>query len=371
MRNSKYNYIKLSLLFLILFFFSCDEEEPNKQNITEKLSQRLMKLWNSPSKAQIKKFSCGQLVSEVHLGSTFFSCNPYFLECAINKMQKEIEQKGLRLIGRGNNYLLPKLLSHQSLKHKKLAYELKIHNQEDEFSLFFLHHCREKLLPQGSYLSLNYQNDEKVWDNYQQKIWLDQFYVSNLDIYSWKRELYKPNESLSSPATHLSKEQMKQYCKNQGKELAQSHIIDAFSIPPSNFNKAFSRKLFYYPYVQDKDKNLPFFKDKNLKLEQSDCLKVYTKECLNIIPLDQLNFFDSTSSSWSGVYFLQGFFPEISENIFFPGEDLSLSSFYISRLSKNNENSQRVPKQRIKEILDKESIITKEIKKAFRCMRRE
>ncbi|MDA8792649.1 hypothetical protein N9N67_05355 [Bacteriovoracaceae bacterium] len=369
MRIFNYHYSKLSLLFLILFVFSCKEEGLIEQNITEKISLELLELWNKPSKSQIKKFSCGKLNSDISVGASFFSCNPYFLICALNKLEAESKKKGLTFLKQQNEFLHPRIIAHPSIKQKKFSYELKLVHGDEESSLFFLHHCRERLLPQGSYLTLNDQGDEKVWDNYQQKIWLDQFYVSNLDIYFWKKELYQPKRSLSMPSVNLSNRQMKAYCKSIGKKLAKSHIVDAFSIPPSNFNRAYSPKLFYYPFVADKDKNLPYFKDENFKIEQIDCLKSYTKECREVIPLDQVNFYDTSSSSWNGVYFLQGFLPEVTENIFFPNENLSLSSYYISRLSDFIQNARRIPNANLKKVLDDESIPQGKMMRAFRCMR--
>lgn len=341
----------------------------NDAKATFMLMEEVKNLW---AKGQVdrlsekQKLECSDLLTfNSQVGDDFYQCNPYFLSCLFKHAEKlklfeyEVDnhqkyqyrpdkKDGLYFVHTNKNKLLVQFSSDK-------------HHQPIKLSLDF--NCKEVYLPENLYSAGQRQEDNKLWDNFGQSIYIDKYYVSNLDVYLWKKrkgnltdldtKLFQQKSYF--PSTNLTFEEQKLFCADQGKTVLKSHYFDAAS----------------YLYLESKNKKIinkfPFHwtKKRTRELENiksSDCYNIYSKECEKIRPY---KFVDPLATSWMGMHFVLGNYLEHHPNLFEPELNIKKSSFYLTHASLWHEIGKRINDN---ELSSDKDFMNKEVEVAFRCM---
>ncbi len=204
--------------------------------------------------------------------------------------------------------------------------------------------CKSIGLPQRVYGlgEFNAKNELK-WDNKNKKILFDRTLVTRQDILNWpstfdnqrREELerkYSDRGLHHYPASDLSLEEMKSFCRFHGKKLMEAHVWDAASFIPSDIDNPETKSVVRTPYFWMKGKNGSFLEssEEERPLTSEDCTKAYVKECHEISSFDE-NIYGLPS--WSGMFQILGGYMEVLDNPFRPRRNLVISNHELSRNS--------------------------------------
>ena len=342
-----------------------------------------------------KKFQCPKLIFNSELvDSEFFKCNPNYLECFLQgktgietdlihqiddkKYKVEFIKKGQQFVEVTANDSVQLQIKVSGLIEKPLMVELK-------------NTCRDTYLPQRIYSAGAKGEDRYLWDNFSRHIYVDRFYVSNQDVYFWNKThpgmgeipVITDPRYWFFPSTNLTLRQRKHFCKSYGKQLLQSHVLDAASFIPSNIDEPRNKFIYKHPYPWSKKSKSEFLsiaqEKRDYELTPSDCTKVNIKGCDKIVPY---KFYSTNTASWVGMYFPLGDYLEVVENKFNSFQNLKASSFYFGAESKWHEIGKRahwdgegmdLSHFSFKESLEDKDIETPQgvnkLQVAFRCMK--
>ena len=372
------------------------------------MSEVLQKIWLEGQTDQLsedKFVECKKaLVANNDVDSSYFRCNPDFMECFLKKVKGKVSYKRS---GKNSNIgtVIPyelggkkhfgQVITRWSNKGKYVpnySFSLKLISGKTRLVFLMQNTCNEVFLPQRNYsYGTNSRNKETFWDNFNQNIFIDKFQVTFRDIAEWKNAIRLPFEipSKSIPsdsAFGLSIKEMKNYCSFRGKQLLQAHIWDAATYIPQDIRNNKKRIIRKGPYPWTKKRISFLWKAKNkagFKFEKKYCKKVFTRDCLSLMPFKRHS---RASSSWSGVFQVLGGYPEAMNNPFNYGKNLKLSSFYLGADSPWHELGKRsywngfsfdINRLGLQEELNfekklkaLEKLPSSEIKIAFRCMRK-
>jgi hypothetical protein len=305
------------------------EKTTDYQQQYQILSLALSELWESGEHSSIPDL-CEELrYSEKLVHSDFYRCNPSLFECLIKK-NKSIS------LGKSSYQLVSFLLD------TKLRPIATFKNNDELFKLRLSYTCLDTYLPEKLY-SAGPKGIDLRWDNFDQFVYIDKNYVSNLLVGIWNNKKY---QDLYKPNTTLSFNEKKQFCQSMGKQLLESRFLDAASFYPEQKDGFF----YKHPYPWTKER-----RSHKENIKSSDCGNLYSKECESIRPYQ---FSEPLGVTWMGIANSLGNYPEVVENKFRPKMNLVPSSFYQSWNSKKNEVG-------IREVLKEND---KEMKGAFRCM---
>ena len=346
-KNNKFIIPKILVLFLAIGFATLlysisqeiwgrtDLETKNIYSDYEDLSSELDKAWRNGYGSVLVNFSsvgdirCSSLrKNKVYYHSNYLNCNPLHFQCllesnrSLSLNKKKYELVSFLLDRRGNPIV--------SYQRNSYLYKVKLFDT-----------CRTSLLPENKYSS-GLKGEDFIWDNINQKIYIDKNYRTNLDVEIWSGE-YLGERYL--PNTSLDLQRKKKYCQSIGGQLLQSHVLDAasffFEEDRSYFNK--------YPYPWSKRR-----RELKKEIMSRDCSNMYTKEC---IQKRELKHGEAIGISWMGIYNVLGNYPEVVDNKFVDGLDLHLSSSLYGWNHFSHQVGERVKLQS-----------NLKIKAAFRCM---
>lgn len=295
--------------------------------------------------SESKYKACTDLMeSKPKVSKDYFKCNPMFLNCFL----EGFAYNSFAPVKKDENYFEFSKILDPVITFKK--------NETNFFKIQLHDTCSDVFLPPKKYSAGHTGEQNYLWDNFGQKNYIDKYYVSNLDVYLWKKHknikfvetekniiknFYKPN-------TTLSIEQKNQYCFEHGKKVLESRYFDAASFIP---NKEDDPELV---------KKFPFHWTKKRQLEKMSCYHVYARGCES---QRQYKFYEGLSTSWIGMHFALGNYMEYLPNKFKADHNLKVSSFYLRHNSPWHKIGVRgtIGKEDKKFFEDQQGV-------AFRCM---
>lgn len=347
-----FSIVGLILIFLIIVshFLSTKTEPENPTQITFKLISQLKDRWelgDIENHFHKKKFTCDKLIFNAkNIDSEFLKCNPNYLECFLNN-ETPINSE-FSIVNNGKKYSL-KIIKNNNQFFSQYQNSINLNAQIigldlGVFRIKLQNTCNEVLLPQRIYSAGEVSDNSQVWDNLNQQIYIDKFYVSNLDIYHWdksKLDHLEPKK-FHLPNTSLSINERKNYCLSKRKQLLQSHVLDAASFIPSDLSDSIPEFVYKYPYSWTKKKKGVFLyeslDDSDYEVKAKDCEYAYVADCLKIV---DYKHFATDSVSWMGINNILGHYLEFVENKFLPSQNLKASSFYFNAKSAWHEVGKR------------------------------
>ena len=348
-------FVIVSLILLIgaITFFLRPKKSENKDSelITQVLPELLLQLqsrWEQGDQENLyvqRKLTCPDLIFNSDLvDSEFLKCNPNYLECflqgkagsatdIIHKIKDKKYQ--IEFLKQENKFV--KVTPEDSVQLKIRVPGLVTHTMLVEFE----NTCRDSYLPQRIY-SAGIKGEERyTWDNFATHIYVDRFYVSNQDVYFWLQthpeiqQLFnipigKDSRYWFFPSTNLSLKQRHLYCQSYGKQLLQSHVLDAASFIPPNQNDSRPKFIYKHPYPWTKKSRSEFLSiakaNSDYVLTKNDCAKANIKGCDKLAPY---KFYATNTATWMGIYFPLGHYMEVVDNKFDSFQNLKASSFYF------------------------------------------
>lgn len=307
---------------------------------TEQVSELLAQLrsrWQQgdlENHYELNKFNCPELIFNSKLvDSEFLKCNPNYLECFLRGKTGSVHDfnQQLKFIKNGERFVTVTPQDSVLLQAKLPALS------DQAFTIELANTCRDTYLPQRIYSAGPKQEDRYVWDNFSRHIFIDRFYVSNQDVFYWAKT-HKKNVSVVEdprywffPSTNLTLEERHDFCQSYGKQLLQSHILDAASFIPSDVNNPRPKFIYKHPFWWTKKHKSEFLsiakRNKDYELSKNDCTHAYVKGCDKVFPY---KFYATDTASWTGIYFSLGHYMEVVDNKFDTFQNLKASSFYFS-----------------------------------------
>lgn len=322
--------------------------------------------WKSGDEQQLfpaGQLNCPDLIdNKTEVSKSYFRCNPLFLMCKYEvnpfKLRKgktiipiklQFEKEGRRFYTthnqmRGGDYPNNALWVRLSLEGRtSKSIEILLENT-----------CSQVYLPNRLYAyGAYYRNSEDWrWDNFNQKIFVDKFLVTNKDIWEWKTQssssfaknvpLNSKAENLPKPAGDLSEREREEYCAFRGGELLTAQVFDAMSFFPMELDNVRPQKNLRNPYYWTRKRKGTFpelFRGKeDFFLKESYCKKIFGKECLGRF---NRKFYRDDEPSWMGAFNLMGGPMEVLRNPYDPKRNLNPSSEYFSLSSSWHELGKR------------------------------
>lgn len=336
----------LIFLALLLYYFRFGDQFTNKGELFGQLQSSLLTQikdrWEQGDLENYyyrNKFSCPDLIKNgENIDSEYLKCNPNYLECYLQGKAKVNPKISVKVDGKEFwlNFKRSKEFVNVT-KDDSVKLNATISSFADkEFSIELQNTCRDVYLPQRIY-SAGGIDQNYVWDNFFQHIFIDRFYVTNLDVYLWKKVFNIKDIDVSTdpslwhlPSTDLTLKQRKRFCNSYGKQLLQSHVLDAASFVPSDINDHMPDHVYKFPYPWTKKINGIFLYEKKIgndfNISQKDCTHAYVKDCLKF----KFKHFNTDSVSWMGVNYTLGYYMEVVENPFNSFQNLKASSFYFN-----------------------------------------
>jgi hypothetical protein len=190
--------------------------------------------------------------------------------------------------------------------------------------------CRDVYLPERIYGHGQAQKDSEgfIWDNFDRKIFIDKFYVSNQKVNEWRQltgqfdKILKDRTKWPEPA-HLDLTEQKQYCDYFGKRLLESKLFDAATMTPQDTKDPLPIRIIrpQTPWHRDLSKTFLGMARINadFQLTPLDCMLAQVQGCEN-------KLFTTDSASWMGMSYALGFYPESLINSIEPQKNLKVSS---------------------------------------------
>lgn len=379
MRNSSKNIISkywptavgIIVLPVLVYWFSASKTAvrdssslgfyPSVLEFTTQIEKRWSK-GDIEGKWQKNEIECSDIPGNfTSTDPRFLECNPDYLRCFFQGKIKGLSAKFE--LGEFTFEVNEKSLKKFNSDHLLLRFKERKTNKE--FVMKLQNHCGQKYLPENIYSHGADPKSLDIWDNYSRKIFIDDSYVTNLDILKWKQEKIKGEDSfLLSPSLRLSLKERRQYCFAQGKTLLQTHIFDALAFYPTNLQKNYMFKSRY-----------PWSKTSNLQLKgvKSDCERMRTLECKNI----PAKWMSALGQGWTGVSHTLGGMLEVFDNIFSKNnlkvshEDLPAEHFWHHNAYRGHWTGKRFDLDHFnfkEEHTQIESDIEGVVGVAFRCM---
>ncbi len=299
---------------------------------------------------------CSDIPRHNLIQQDYMECNPHYLNCFFEnggKFTTKFQNKTYTV--KANKYSNNKFYE-VAPKGGALKLQLSIENNESNFSqkILLLDTCSDVYLPQRVYVYREHAKEESteyIWNNFDREIYIDKSLVSFRDLIDWvdagyseaRLEIPKEKYLWATPASNLSVNQMEQYCQFKGKQLVQSHILDAASFYPLEMNDpSFIDKSFPpFPWTKRKfGEELYEIQKGNIEFKLSSCSIYYLRECfVKNRPYKSVN---SKNISWTGLRSLIGGVPEYVKNPFNPDYNIRASSMYLDASNQLNRLGMRI-----------------------------
>ena len=329
-----------------------------------KAEKHILELWERGDKFIPKEgFECPNSLSfDKSTGRGFYQCQPHFWQCYWSGGVKKSPEIKIEVFGQTYHIeALPNFAPISEYSAENRFYELvdgenfrnglKVDLSVKEFpnkkwSVVLIDSCRDTFLPERIYghgQTPSSREEDFIWDNFDRKIFIDKWYVSNQQINDWFLKINQghrviKNKSLWANPAELSLEEQHLYCKSLGKRLLSSHLFDAASMTPINLSDPLNPKVLrpQTPWQRDISKTFLGMARKNsdYQLTPLDCMLAQVEGCAD-------KLFYSDSVSWMGMNYPLGFYPESLVNEFEPKLNLKRSSKFLPAASLSHELGKR------------------------------
>jgi hypothetical protein len=334
-------------------------------HLLEAALPKIQHLWEEGDKF-IKKdgLSCPQeIIFDKKVGRSYFQCQPHFWQCfweggvqKDNFLKIEMHGEVYHLRARSN---FPKIQSYSDsprfykivkgpLKGMNFHYGVMVDVFFDEFpdktlSLILTDTCRDTFLPENIYAHVfqEKKSQERVflWDNFNRKIFIDKFYVSNQMVNDWRLQIGEKEKIIADrlkwplPAIISRREQVA-YCSFWGKRVLEAELFHAASMTPIDLKDPLNSwtNIPQTPWQRDLSKTFLGMARINpdYQLTPLDCQLAQVEGCNE-------KFYATDSVSWMGMNYSLGFYPEVLKNNLEPKNNLKLSSRFRSAESEVHE----------------------------------
>lgn len=355
----------LSVLSIILLFFrprTAHKHKAPRPESQEKLftqvilaaQPQIQKLWEEGDRF-IKKggVQCdSEIRFEQHIGRSYFQCQPHFWQCYWSGGVKANPAFNIDMFGQTFHLrakrsfkpipsYAPEQRFYEILKgpyhglnfHKGMLVELTLDEVPDmTWPVILTDTCRDVYLPERiyGYGKINSKKNDQgfIWDNFDRKIFIDRFYVSNQQINEWRQltgEIQKIITDVSKwplPAL-LNFDEQVSYCNYWGKRVLEAKLFDAATMTPSDTKETLPERIFrpQTPWQRDLSKTFLGMSriNSDYQLTPLDCQLAQVKGCKE-------KYFSTDSVTWMGMNYALGFYPESLVNTIEPEKNLKASS---------------------------------------------
>ncbi len=290
------------------------------------------------------EYSCPELIPDgLNVDDSYFQCNELHLNCLLKGATPK-KKSTYSVTFEGNEYEVEfvkldtdqtpytEFIKKQKQKHiNNSLFKVKMNFNNESRIGFIENSCKHKFLEHSYFYSGNKSRLSLKWDNFSRYFYFDIHYVSNYEVSRWNKKKIKVSD-YHKPSVDLSFQEMKNFCHDHGKELILSEVLDAASMIRNNHNVNY---FYYYPYPWGKQKRNVFETntDEVIKKAKTWCQKAYVAGCEKYTPL---KLYNSSSSTWSGLYLALGYEMEAVENKNNQFLNISPSSYYFNGNSKWN-----------------------------------
>jgi hypothetical protein len=185
--------------------------------------------------------------------------------------------------------------------------------------------CRDVYLPERIY---GYGKQDFTWDNFDRKIFIDKFYVSNQQTNEWRiltgsADKVVTDKSKWAHPSLLNLQDQNKYCSFWGKRVLEAKLFDAATMTPSDLKNPLADRVQrpQTPWQRDIGKTFLGMAriNSDYQLTPLDCQLAQVKGC-------QEKYFSTDSVTWMGINYALGFYPESLINFIDPNKNLKLSS---------------------------------------------
>lgn len=202
--------------------------------------------------------------------------------------------------------------------------------------------CRDVYLPERIYpygQEKNQKDEGLVWDNFDRRIFIDKFYVSNQQVNEWRLLSGQSSKFISDrtlwpfPAL-LDRKEQKAYCNFFGKRVMEAHLFDAATMSPGDLKNSTPERVLRPKTPWQRDISKTFIGkarvNDDYQLEPLDCQLAQVEGCT-------VRLFSTDSTTWMGINYALGYWPESFFNPFEPDKNLKLSSHFLPAYSEWHE----------------------------------
>jgi hypothetical protein len=256
-------------------------------------------------------------------------CSPLLLECHARHLKNTSftyskiwqEKKWYRYLTKSNT-------AHAGLRSSGVTMTLEDNESKETLDIFLEDQCHEVYLEQRAYAygepPTDKEEEDYRFDNFNQNIYFDRHLVTNAEINDWiefgnpdftKTLNPKVGNELFTPATHLTLNQMENYCSFKGKQLMLAHLFDAATFLPMDLAET----------VPNKNQRSPYYWTKKKSEFEASCKRFFANECLAEAPFKM----NQIEPSWAGMMDSMGGVFEVFRNPIDPESNLKASSMYF------------------------------------------
>lgn len=364
----------LSVVGIILLFFrggrdplpvrpKPDTDDKLFSEIIRAAEPQVLKLWRQGPKFVKGSTQCKEEIQhDASIGNAYYECQPHLWQCYWQGgVTGSVPNFKLELFGQTYhvkaNAAFPPIPAYstyprfyQLLKLSgaglNLNYGYQIELSVTELPgitqrILMTDSCRDTYLPERiyGYGKRPASGEGFIWDNFNRRIFIDRFYVTNQMVNEWKILTGKAsniegNRKLWPVPAALSLQDQKKYCSYFGKRLLTAEIFDAASMTPTDFKNPRPLKVVRAQTPWQRDLSKTFLGmariNPDFQLTPLDCQLSQVKGCKE-------KYFTSDSASWMGMNYPLGFFRESLENTIDPSSNLKESSRHLPPSSEWHE----------------------------------
>ncbi len=335
--------IPISLVVMgihIRFYFieNPDQIIQRKENLVVLIeaSKKIKKIWHEGDlrgSLKNKILDCSKEFGKVEgIDSTFFRCNPKFLECFLRESKEknliDFPKNVTAQKQKNNKYV--EWVSRSLLAGPKIppyGVMISLGYRGDILKIILEDSCNQSIIPQRVY-SYGPEIMDWRWDNLDRFLAIDKNQVTNADILNWRPD-FKYME-ISHPVLNLKKEDMENFCLSKGMQLVQAQVFDAATYFPGDMKNQIPTKVFKspYPWTKVKMNSFLFYAQRyaDFVFEKKYCSQAYSSECINLIPFEEFQF---KATTWLGLSSILGGPMEYMRNPIDPNENLFASSYHF------------------------------------------
>lgn len=358
---------------IVLFFFPKEipsarirpkSEVPTKlfAQVIESALPKILKLWREGDQFLVSEnLSCDdEIIFSKKVGRSYYQCQPHFWQCywqgGVTKdpvVEVDLFGRKYHVVASADFDVIPEFSKndrfYKTVKIPEFGYghlaRLKVQEIPNVVQdLFLKDSCQGAPLPQRIYGYANGKNlkskDEGfIWDNFNRNILIDRHYVSNQKLNEWyvlkneNEKIIKDKNLWPMPAL-LNLEEQRKYCNFFGKKLLEAKLFDAATMTPSDIKNPKPGFVFRPATPWQRDISRTFLGlsriNQDYQLTPLDCQLAQVGGCPEKI-------FNTDSSSWIGINYGLGYYPESLENNIEPNKNLKASSRFVTASSPIHE----------------------------------
>lgn len=202
--------------------------------------------------------------------------------------------------------------------------------------------CRDVYLPERVYAyghSREQKNEGFIWDNFDRHLFIDKFYVSIQQANEWRlltaqlSKFIADRKLWASPAL-LDRKEQRAFCSFLGKRPLEATLFDAATMPPADPKNPLPERALRPATPWQRDISKTFVGkarvNDDYQLEPLDCQLAQVQGC-------NFKLYTTDSTTWMGINYALGYYPESLVNPVEPNKNLKLSSRVLSPHSEWHE----------------------------------